>query len=283
MRLLLHLFGLLGADHVDRELDEIAHHRLDVAADVADLGELRRLDLDEGRLRQARQPARDLGLADAGRADHQDVLRRHLFGHLGRQLLPAHAVAQRDRHRALRLGLADDVLVELGDDLARRQRLLAVRGCVREDKMAIAVLQFFDRQIGIRINADVGGDRHRLDGDLPRVELAVTRERPRRRHRERPPRSDRHDPVVGLDQIAGAGEQKRRLLVGDDEHRLEPAKQAVGAPVARELDGGAFEVAAILLELRFEAREERKGVGGRAGEAGQDARCRAGGSCARAA
>ena len=39
-----------------------------------------------------------------------------------RQPLAAHAVAQRDRHGALRLGLADDVLVELGDDLARRQR-----------------------------------------------------------------------------------------------------------------------------------------------------------------
>ena len=30
------------AHHVDAELDEVAHHRLDVAADVADLGELRR-------------------------------------------------------------------------------------------------------------------------------------------------------------------------------------------------------------------------------------------------
>ena len=82
-RLLLHLLGLLGAHHVDRELDEIAHHRLDVAADVADLGELRGLDLDERRLRQPRQPAGDLGLADAGRSDHQDVLRRDLLGHLG--------------------------------------------------------------------------------------------------------------------------------------------------------------------------------------------------------
>ena len=31
-----------------------------------DFGELRRLDLDEGRIGQAREPARDLGLADAG-------------------------------------------------------------------------------------------------------------------------------------------------------------------------------------------------------------------------
>ena len=122
-RLAAHFLEPLVADHVDAELDEVADHRLDVAADVADLGELRRLDLEERRLRQPRQPPRDLGLADAGRPDHQDVLRRDLFGHLRRQLLPPHAVAQRDRHGALGRGLADDVLVELGDDLARRQRV----------------------------------------------------------------------------------------------------------------------------------------------------------------
>src|SRR5262249_13752791 len=103
------------------ELDQVANHRLDVASDVADLGELRGLDLDERRLRQARQPTRDLGLADAGRPDHQDVLRRNLFGQLGRQLLAPHPVAQRDRHGALGRRLADDVLVQLGDDLARSQ------------------------------------------------------------------------------------------------------------------------------------------------------------------
>ena len=37
------------------------------------------------------------------------------------QPLPPDAVAERDRDGALRLGLADDVLVELRDDLARRQ------------------------------------------------------------------------------------------------------------------------------------------------------------------
>src|SRR5262249_4808297 len=117
-----HFLETLLSNHVDAELDEIAHHRLDVAADIADLGELRRFDLDDRRLREPRQPARDLGLADAGRPDHQDVLRRDLFGELRRELLPARAVAQRDRHRAFRCRLADDVLVELGDDLARRER-----------------------------------------------------------------------------------------------------------------------------------------------------------------
>ena len=91
--------------------------------DVADLGELRRFDLDERRLREPREAARDLGLADARRADHQDVLRRDLFGDLRRKLLPARAIAQRNRDRAFGLRLPDHVFVELGDDLPRGERL----------------------------------------------------------------------------------------------------------------------------------------------------------------
>ena len=89
--------------------------------DVADLGVLRRLDLDEGRLRELGQPPRDLRLPHAGGADHDDVLRRDLVAQLGRQLLAAPAVAQRDGHRALGAVLPDDVAVELGDDLRGRE------------------------------------------------------------------------------------------------------------------------------------------------------------------
>ncbi len=120
-RLRAHVGGALLAHHVDRELDEVAHHRLDVPPDVADFGELRGFHLDEGRLCEPREPSRDLGLSDARRPDHQDVLRRDLLGHFGRQLLPAHPVPERNRDRALGPVLADHVLVELGDDLARRQ------------------------------------------------------------------------------------------------------------------------------------------------------------------
>ncbi len=131
-RLLPHFRNPFFLHHVDGELDEVADHRLDIAADVADLGELRRLDLDEGGLRQAREPPRDLGLADARRADHQDVLRRDLLRHLSGQPLAARPVSQRNRDGALRVCLADDVLVELGDDLARRQRLGRRRRCLRK-------------------------------------------------------------------------------------------------------------------------------------------------------
>ena len=41
--------------------------------------------------------------------------------HLGRQLLPAPAIAHGDGHGPLGVVLADDVVVELGHDLPRRQ------------------------------------------------------------------------------------------------------------------------------------------------------------------
>jgi hypothetical protein len=104
---------------LDGDVDEVAHDRVDVLADVADLGELGRLDLDEGRVGQPGQPARDLGLADAGRADHQDVLGRDLGAQFLVDALAPPAVAQRDRDGALGVLLADDVAVELGDDLLR--------------------------------------------------------------------------------------------------------------------------------------------------------------------
>ena len=59
------------------------------------------------------------------------------------------------------------------------------------------------------------------------------------------------------------------LAVGHGEHRLEAAQDAVGAPVLGQLDGGARQVALVLLELGLEALEQREGIGRRAGEAGQ--------------
>ena len=43
--------------------------------------------------------------------------------------------------------------------------------------------------------------------------------------------------------------------IGDGEHRFEAPQDAIGAPVLRELDCRAREVALMLLELRFEALE----------------------------
>src|SRR5262249_40457351 len=101
--------------------DEVAHDLLDVAPDIADLCEFRRLDFEERRAGEPGQSSRNLGLADAGRPDHQDVLRQHFLAHALVELHAAPAVAQRDRTRALGVALPDDEAIELGNDLARRK------------------------------------------------------------------------------------------------------------------------------------------------------------------
>ena len=106
---------------LDGMVHQVADDGFDVLADITDLGELGGFHLDEGRVGQLRKAARDFGLADAGRADHQDIFRCHLVAHGRVQLHAPPAVAQRDRDRALGLILTNDVLVQFEDDLTWRK------------------------------------------------------------------------------------------------------------------------------------------------------------------
>ena len=117
----------LGVAHQDdRGLDQVADQALDVAADVADLGVLGGLGLHERGAHEHRQPAGDLGLADAGRADQHDVLGRDLLAQVVGELPAPPAVAQRDRDGPLGVGLAHDVAVQLGHGLPRGQLTFAL-------------------------------------------------------------------------------------------------------------------------------------------------------------
>src|SRR5262249_11535453 len=84
-------------------------------------GELRGLDLEERRAGELGQAARDLGLPDPGRPDHDDVLGRDLVLEIALDALAPPAVAQGDRDRALGGALADDVAIELQDDPGGRE------------------------------------------------------------------------------------------------------------------------------------------------------------------
>ena len=116
-----HLVQALLAHHVDGDVHQVPDHRLDVAAHITHLGELTRLHLEERRAGQLGQPPCQLGLSDAGRPHHEDVLRDDLLGHLRFEFLPPDAVAQGDGHGPLGAGLADHVLVQFADNLPGRE------------------------------------------------------------------------------------------------------------------------------------------------------------------
>ena len=99
-------------------------------------------------------------------------------------------------------------------------------------------------------------------------EFGVLGERARRRLRERSAGADGHQVVLGLDDVAVAGDHEQVLRVADQQQRLEAAQITIAAPVLGELDGGAREIAEFF-ELAFEAFEQREGIGRAAGESAE--------------
>ena len=119
-RRVLHKLHALLFREPDRLLHKIAHHALDVSAHIADLGVLRGFDLDKRRVDELCKPSCDLGFADAGRPEHDDILRRDLLPQFGGQTASSVTVSERDRHRALCFVLTDDIAVQCVYDFSGR-------------------------------------------------------------------------------------------------------------------------------------------------------------------
>ena len=113
------LGNLFLASQVNGNLGEVANHTFDITSHVSDFGKFRGLDFQERRIRHARQSPGNLGLANAGRADHDDVLGHHIDRHIGREFLAPHTIPQGDRNGALGIPLAHDMLIQLSYDLTR--------------------------------------------------------------------------------------------------------------------------------------------------------------------
>ena len=60
---------------------------------------------------KASEAARDFRFAHAGRADHQNILGKNVFGEFRSKLLAPDTVAQRNRHGLLRRVLPDDIFI----------------------------------------------------------------------------------------------------------------------------------------------------------------------------
>ena len=127
------------AEHLDGHVCQIADDGFHVPSYVAHFGKLGGLHFQEWCIRKLGKATGDLGFADTGRADHQNVLGGDLVTQADIQLHPAPAVAQGDGHRPFGFVLADDVFVQLVDNLTGShcrhgcsgfsRWLRALRGC----------------------------------------------------------------------------------------------------------------------------------------------------------
>ena len=88
--------------------------------------------------------------------------------------------------------------------------------------------------------------------------------------RERAARADGGDAFIRLDHVAVAAHDVGVLRVRHQQQRFQMPQHVVGAPFLGQLHHGARQVAVELLQLGFEAREQREGVRRGAGESRQD-------------
>src|SRR6185436_1357761 len=94
-------------------------------------------------------------------------------------------------------------------------------------------------EMSVRKHADVGGDLERALGDVPGTQGFHRQQGPGGGQRVVAAGADGHDPVVGLDQLAGSAQEKAVVEVGDDEQCLQAAQDPVASPVLGQIDGGA--------------------------------------------
>ena len=116
--------------------------------------------------------------------------------------------------------------------------------------------QFLDGEIPIRVDADVGRNVECALGDAAGVELGGLQHRPGGGERELAAGADRGRIDVGLDHITVARDHEELVRIADEQQRLEAPQVAVRAPILRELDGGAGEIA-VFLELAKDWRSDR--------------------------
>ena len=114
--------GLLDVEV--RGLDQLQEDVLDVLADVAGLGQRRRVGDRERDVEDPRQRLREQRLPAAGRAEQQDVRLLQLdLAVLGHHLDALVVVVDRDRERPLGFFLRDDVVVEDVVDVLRLRQI----------------------------------------------------------------------------------------------------------------------------------------------------------------
>src|SRR4051812_15698683 len=124
------------------------------------------------------------------------------------------------------------------------------------------------RDVGIGIDANVGGDQQTALDDFLRREVCILDERARRGEGVAAAGANGQDAVIRLDYVTGAGDDEAVLPVGYGEQCLEPSQNAVASPILGELHRCPLKISRVSLQFLLELLEEGEGVSGGAGESG---------------
>src|SRR5437773_11059376 len=92
-----------------------------------------------------------------------------------------------------------------------------------------------DCNVGVRVDADLGGDFEPTAHDLPRWQVGVLDQGPRGGERVRAARPNRENAIVRLDDVAGAGDYEAVLPVSDCEQSLETTQHTIAPPIFGQL------------------------------------------------
>ena len=166
--------------------------------------------------------------------------------------------------------LADDVLVELGDDLPRRQRVGRASASFREDRSA--QLQLFDRDRARSCRC-----RSRRRSPSPSRRSRARRDRccapapwPRPARTARPIRSPRSHRRARSDRRCRTAETScvlsSTISIASSRRRMRSVRQSLASSTAER-----SRLPRYCSSFDFEPREQRERVGRRAGEPGEDA------------
>src|SRR5690606_15618214 len=145
-----------------------------------------------------------------------------------------------------------------------------------------SAIELLHGQIAVRIYANLRRDLHGFARNRLRI-VDVIVECACGCEGEIAARAHRNHLMLRLQNIARAGQQQGFLLVRNDEHGIEAAKGAIGAPVFGQLDTGACKLFRETLKLLFEPFKQRKGVRRCAGKADDDLTVRQSADLARVA
>ncbi len=168
-----------GAVHIAAgAADEVAHEVVHIAADIAGFAEFGCVGLHERHADEVGGGADEVGLADSGGTEQEDILfliERRLLA-LEREAHMLEVVAERDGEDLLRLALADDEAVEVAGDVGGFEREgkfrggfgRAADGGLGEGGFAVAAEFFGDAR---RDGAEGGG----FHGILPLFEKQTSR------------------------------------------------------------------------------------------------------------